>query len=361
PVAPAKKSNVGMIYGIAAAIAVIAGGAFMFSGGKKKPVSPVAEGRAAEGRAAGPPAAAVPPQTALAGASALPKPAAPPPSKPTPKPAESKPAPAPAAVAAGKEQWVDGLAQWFGGTKTNEDFVRENNGGARIGSASAILSPIPRSARAFRDQVARVRWHPSDANSSLEVQLRRALPTKAAASDEGFAYHAKLHQKESWTVRLACRVAGKSYYGLQDPKLPADFKFDATHTLEFRVVGDMLSVSVDGKKVGEHRDSQITGGYPAITAKNVIIESFEYANLDPGGSAPALAAVKPGDMRTFAGHRYQFHAGPFIKDEARDLAASLGGHLVTITSAAEQAWIEATFAELIGGPKKTGLCRTAAG
>jgi hypothetical protein len=131
--------------------------------------------------------------------------------------------------------------------------------------------------------------------------------------------------------------------------------------MELRVVGDLLTATVDGKKIAEARDSTLTAGRPAFSGHDLVLESFEYANLDPGGSAPAspiATTTKPGDMRTFTGHRYQFHAGPFIKDEARDLASSLGGHLVTITSAAEQAWIEATFAELIGGPKKTGLCLT---
>ena len=61
-------------------------------------------------------------------------------------------------------------------------------------------------------------------------------------------------------------------------------------------------------------------------------------------------------MCSFGGHRYKFLAGPFWKDEDRDRAAALGGHLVTITSAEEQKWIEQTFASVISVNSK-GQCR----
>ncbi len=65
------------------------------------------------------------------------------------------------------------------------------------------------------------------------------------------------------------------------------------------------------------------------------------------------AEVKPGQTLTFGGHRYQFLAGPFVRDEASDKARALGGHLLTINSAEEQQWIEKSFAAVI----PSGWCR----
>ena len=47
---------------------------------------------------------------------------------------------------------------------------------------------------------------------------------------------------------------------------------------------------------------------------------------------------------TLGGHRYEYYPNADIKwTEARSMAQSMGGHLVTITSAEEQAFIESTF------------------
>ncbi|MDB6004632.1 MAG: pknB 20 [Prosthecobacter sp.] len=340
-ISPAKKSSAGVIYGVAAALVVIAGAAFMFAGGQKKPAaSPqtVAEKKPEQSK--------------------KPEPKKPEPKRTESRPAPStpKPAPAPTAVAAGKEKWVDGLAQWFGGTKTHEDFVRENNGGARIGGTARSLQPIPTSAPEFRDQVVRMRWHGADLKADLKLYVRHSKGTS------GYGAGVRASKKGGWEVRLTGPKGWSEVLGNRDWPLPSDFKFDAIHTMELRVVGELLTASMDGKKIAEARDSQLTAGLPAFSGHDAVLESFEYANLDPDGSPPvAASSTKPGDVLTFGGHRYQFFKGPFSKDEPSEKAKSLGGHLVTITSAAEQAWIETTFGELIGGPTKKGLCRTAGG
>jgi len=67
--------------------------------------------------------------------------------------------------------------------------------------------------------------------------------------------------------------------------------------------------------------------------------------------------VKEGEIILFEGHRYQFLSGPFLKNEAPEMAARMGGHLVSVNSAREQAWLEENFASLIAG-KNHGWCRT---
>ncbi|MDP1586797.1 MAG: protein kinase, partial [Prosthecobacter sp.] len=262
PVQAPKKSNAAMIYGIAAAVAVIAVAIFLFSGGEKKPAAApkaVAETKPEPKK----------PET---------KPATPPPSKPTPKPAESKPASAPAAVASGNEKWVDGLAQWFGGTKTKDGAVLQPDGAAKFGTNRVFIG----SGVLFRDQAVRVRARfPNKDAGFFQVYVRRI--TRA----EGAKEYLLNPQTENQRLRLQSKKLSADF------PLPADFDYKAVHTLEFRVVGDLFTASVDGKKVGEKRDSQFADGYPVLLAQNVTIESFEYANLDAGGSAPALAAAKP--------------------------------------------------------------------
>ena len=266
---PAKKSDAVMIYGIAAAVVVIAGAAVMFSGGEKQPA---------------------PAPTAVAEKKTEPKkpeskPATPPPAAAKPKPPETKPAPTPATVAAGNEKWVDGLAQWFGGTQTHKAFVRESNGAAQIGANSATLKPLPSSAPEFHDQVVRMRWHGINSKAELRVFLRLATE----ASGKGYSAVVKASQEGSWELRLE---GPRGTIGNRARTLPADFKPEETHLMEFRVIGDHLTATVDGQRIVEAPDTQLTTGHPAFSGHDIIIESFEYANLDDGGSTPVLAFAK---------------------------------------------------------------------
>ena len=276
--APAKKSNAVMIYGIAAAV-VVAGGAFMFAGGGKKPAptpKAVAEKKSEPKK----------PES---------KPATPPPAAAKPKPPETKPAPAPASLDSGKEMWVDGLAQWFSGTKSNEAF-RQADGALKASPAGFRLEPLPPSSPLFRDQAVRVRARFSAWPNDVDLRLYVRRVTGAEKKDYFLTPQASKQQ-----LILSYDDSGSGKYGQPFVYFPlaADFDPKAVHTLELRVVGDLLTASVDGKKVGEKRDGKFADGHPGISAKNVVIESFEYANLDPGSSAPpapiASAAVDARD------------------------------------------------------------------
>ena len=58
-----------------------------------------------------------------------------------------------------------------------------------------------------------------------------------------------------------------------DYKLPSGFDYDAVHTLELRVVGDLLTVTLDGKKLGDQRDTQLSEGRPAISGSISVTRS----------------------------------------------------------------------------------------
>ena len=70
------------------------------------------------------------------------------------------------------------------------------------------------------------------------------------------------------------------------------------------------------------RDGQFADGHPAISAKDITVESFEYANLD-SAAAPTLASAKPDDILTFGGHRYQLVNEALTWDEAKAKAEAL--------------------------------------
>ena len=87
----------------------------------------------------------------------------------------------------------------------------------------------------------------------------------------------------------------------------------------------LVRINVDGEV------REFTGTIDG-TGTNITIYEFDYNGSEetPGGS--------------FNGHRYEYYPNADISwTEARAMCQSMGGHLVTITSADEQAFIESTF------------------
>lgn len=247
----------------------------------------------------------------------------------------SAPKPAPSLVAAGHDQWVDALSQ-FNAANTNDQFVRQTDGAVKVGPKGFRMVPLPVSAPLVRDQAVRVRARFSDKEDVGDLRLYVRRNTGAGIKEYFLTPQAGKQQ-----LLLSCddTDSGKHAASIASFPLPAGFDSDAVHTLELRVVGDLLTASLDEKKVLEMRDGQFADGHPAISAKNITIESFEYANLDPAGAAPAVASAKPDDILTFGGHRYQLVNEALTWDEAKAKAEAMGGHLATITSKEENEWI----------------------
>jgi serine/threonine protein kinase len=61
-------------------------------------------------------------------------------------------------------------------------------------------------------------------------------------------------------------------------------------------------------------------------------------------SGPGNPPPPPSEVLTYAGHRYQFHAGTYAWPEAKGKAEALGGHLATPQSKEETEWIIQAFA-----------------
>ena len=87
----------------------------------------------------------------------------------------------------------------------------------------------------------------------------------------------------------------------------------------------MVRVTIGG-------ESQVFRGTIDSTGTDIEIIEFDY-----GGATGGL-----GDS-TFGGHSYAYYEGSMSWTEARAYCQTMGGHLVTITSAEEQAFLEATY------------------
>ncbi len=77
-----------------------------------------------------------------------------------------------------------------------------------------------------------------------------------------------------------------------------------------------------------------SNGSGALAIAGTTQEIASATNSLAGGSSGALS---------FRGHRYQLSSDAFTWKDAQAEAISLGGNLVTINDAAEQAWIESSF------------------
>ena len=73
---------------------------------------------------------------------------------------------------------------------------------------------------------------------------------------------------------------------------------------------------------------------------------------EPGKTVVTLTLPAAAEFR---GHRYQYVPGAFTWNEAEANAASLGGHLVTLTSAEENHWLWTQFLSFLPAQGKRAL------
>jgi serine/threonine protein kinase len=334
---PAPKSKALMIYGIAAAIVVGAGAFFTFSGSDKKPAATPKTVAEASPKPREPEKTSKTPKPEPKPKGSSSSPSAP---TRTPPPAATSGAPAPV-VAADGLSWVDGLAQWFGGAQAGKGFTRKPGEAVRA-ARFASMRPLSDSAPPMRDMAVRatVRFDSVEESAHAVISVR---------STSASSYTLKI-EPELQVVRLMPYTSGKASPVFAEHRLPADFDIKKPHALELRVVGDLLTAMLDGRKILEHRGTQLTAGHPALGAQKAWIESFEYANLDSTGAAPVATApatsAKPDEVHTFGGHRYRFVVQKIKWMEAKAQAIAMGGHLAVIDSKEKRDWVWDNF-----GPK----------
>ncbi len=138
---------------------------------------------------------------------------------------------------------------------------------------------------------------------------------------------------------------------LGEVSLPRVLQPGESALLELRAQGDHLTVLVDDAVVIEARDGTLReAGQWGIFAEDGWFESVEVQALAAPASA-TLGASNLGEVKTFAGHRYQLVSQVATWEQAKAKAEAMGGHLATVTSQAEHDWILATYGERITSPQ----------
>lgn len=252
-----------------------------------------------------------------------------------PASAENPAAAAPASTTIAEADVLPAVA-WKALDLSKVPNLRAENGAYTATALTRADSGLP---AAVRDLVVRVRVRSAAEPRACEVWLRTSpdelryqgmLPDKNGAQG---GIHFYTRDQAALNRKLA---------SADIPPVAWDGRTD--HEIEFRASGTTLTLSLDGKPIATHTDSQLTAGkFAVVLHAGTVIRGIDYAILDDGKAPPAASAPAIDSVHTFAGHRYQFVPGDFRWEEAKAKAESMGGHLVTITSKAENEWIYATF------------------
>lgn len=202
-----------------------------------------------------------------------------------------------------ESKWIDAMPGIWADSARSKDLEREPDGkAARIAANGGWTNPLfPADLDAcLADQAVRAtvrgeKW-------GIDIRHERSVPGADVRS-----YGVQMVRTNPG-LRIGFAIRGKAYSPIQVFPWPAGFDWNAAHTVEMRAVGSALSVSLDGKKLGDITDDRVAKGYPQIFAETgSVIEGFEYADLGPASppkaviavSAPSVSekpvAVKPGE------------------------------------------------------------------
>lgn len=177
-------------------------------------------------------------------------------------------------AAANAKPWID----WLGPKVQRGDFDVNPNGWVREGEAVTtehVISGIEVLPPTTRDGAIRVTYLLRDAKG-IAINARDHLMD----NDSDFR---ELYVVEDLRdgLRLAYARAGQQDRSLATQPIGADVSKDLPRTLEFRVVGDTLTVKLNGSLVSTVKDSTIpVGNFALVALKGVLIQKVEYQSLD---------------------------------------------------------------------------------
>ena len=174
----------------------------------------------------------------------------------------------PAAGADGK--WVDGLAEWFAKRAGGADIMTKVPEGARVNEFKAAYFGGQE-----RDVAVRI--------TARVISQELVIFIRSKTVEGGF---------NRYWVSIAPDGNSRILKGLPSSEsvlaqcpAPPGYSARDRHTIQFRAVGDLLTLTVDGRPIGTARDGDITnGGLYFVAGVGSIIEKLEY--LDLGGTAP---------------------------------------------------------------------------
>ncbi len=195
------------------------------------------------------------------------------------KPAASSPAMA-------DEPWMDVLGPWWSKGRNEGSYAREAANAARC-IAFGWIQPLDNQAPPLRDQAARFTVRMNDTEEAV-LSVRYG---EGPSSNPGMAYEAKLDSHRH-KARFGFAKVNVGFAPLAEWDLPSGFDFKAPHSLELRAVADLVTVSLDGRKLGEMRNGAVGAGHPrAMVRPGAVIERFEYLDLHDASSKPAPKPV----------------------------------------------------------------------
>ena len=125
--------------------------------------------------------------------------------------------------------------------------------------------------------------------------------------------------------RISLSQSGAPYKDLARQTIPASISKDAPRTLEFRVVGDTLTATLNGSLVVTAKDSTIpSGNFALVALKGLLVQKVEYQELD--NVLPPLA-IAPFDARQARAHQEAWakHLGMTV-----ETANSVGAKMILI-------------------------------
>jgi serine/threonine protein kinase len=195
---------------------------------------------------------------------------------------------------------------------------------------------------------------------STRVELAVRRQRQVQKDDPDLRYYGQLIHHSAQILLVvgpsATRQLSRGDLGLMD--------LDGEHEAVIAAQGEELTLWLDGKVVATAHDSTLHDGTLAVGLgkDETRIKKIEYGELPdtaPGGTN--VTPATPATALTFAGHRYQLVPGNTSWIEAKAKAERMGGHLVTITSSAENDWIRRTFVDSLDEGKMFWIGATNSG
>ena len=184
----------------------------------------------------------------------------------------------PAAGAGGR--WVDGLAEWFAKPAGGANIMTKVPEGARVNEA------IPAYFGGQHRDIA-VRITARVISQDLAIFIRSKQTVEGGGHNR---YWVSIAPDGNSRIIKGLVTSSESVLLALYPA-PTGYSARDRHTIEFRAVGDLLTLTIDGRPIGTARDGDVTnGGLYFVAGVGSIIEKLEY--LDLGGTAlPTLKST----------------------------------------------------------------------
>jgi serine/threonine protein kinase len=245
------KPKTGLWLGIAAAVVVIGGAAFMLSGGKPEVARPSKVENSAS------------PDSTLESRATPPKP------KSAPKAATIAPT--------NSDGWIDGLAEWLAvpGNAVKGTLKQEGAVWRWVGPEAVFLGANP-PAKSLANVAVRLTFqHGGRSTVGIKLRIGKTANYNAVIRPDGVTEIKLMKDLQETVLAKFDPIPGF------DPRV--------SHVMEFRAQGDVLTLLVDGQTRGSVKDATlVTGSFAVVYG---LIEKIEYRDLGTARAALVVAGA----------------------------------------------------------------------